>query len=197
MALDPHEILFFLPILGPPPYLIYGPRYSLFFDLLGLDIIPPSMDTTNYDAKVAELRAAASQRQLAKESVDKIIRAGRPKGPEKVVYKRNVSPDMVKRMDEFLKRSTSDDPEPATPVHHGDPSGVILSGQSALDELKKQLAMVLEDNDRLSKEVATIEHRLSRVARLTDNEKLILWIRKYDDLKKAYDLRVGGSEFSQ
>ncbi len=152
------------------------------------------MDTTNYDTKMAELRAAASQGTLTKETVDRITKVGRPKGPDKVVYKRNVGPEMVKRLDEFLKRSTSDDPEPVKsgirPYHEPMPD-------EEKDELKRQIKALLEDNDRLTKEVATIEHRLSRVARLTDNEKLILWIRKYDDLKKAYDLRVGGSEFSQ
>jgi hypothetical protein len=152
------------------------------------------MDTTNYDTKMAELRAAASQGALTREVVDKITKVGRPKGPEKVVYKRNVEPAMVKELDEIIKGAA----DPAKRTFTAPPAEVVVEARDLqINELKGQVKALLEDNDRLSKEVATVEHRLSRVARLTDNEKLILWIRKYDELKKVYDTRFGASEHSQ
>ncbi len=150
-----------------------------------LNNYPATMDTTKFDNKMAELRAE----EIAKASSSKP--AGRPKGPEKVMFRKRVTKEELKKLEDAFDK--------VVPASIGaDPTGgPSLATQNEVNELKAQIKALLEDNDRLSKEVATVEHRLSRVARLTDNEKLILWIRKYDELKKVYDLRVGGSEFSQ
>ncbi len=117
-------------------------------------------------------------------------RTGRPKGPDKVVFKRNVEPQLVAQLDALIKGDSK--PKEAYEIRDE-----VKVSSTEVEGFKSQIKALLEDNDRLAKELATVEHRLQRVARLTDNEKLILWIRKYDELKKAYDLRVGGSEFSQ
>ncbi len=150
------------------------------------------MDTKAFDDKIAKLR----QEGVKGVEFPNLSKVGRPKGPDKVVFKRNVIPELVPLLDQIAKSDSVKELQKASPE-----ARIIIdrSHQSAVleEELKDQIKALLEDNDRLSKELATVEHRLQRVARLTDNEKLILWIRKYDDLKKAYDLRVGGSEFSQ
>lgn len=164
------------------------------------------MDTSNYDTKMAELRAAAQTGSITKDKVDEIlqrndrlVRVGRPKGPEKVVYKRNVEPAVAKQLDEWLAYNQ---------LHKGrdgdsKPKEAYIIGKEGketpneVEELKKQLMALLEDNEKLTTLVSNQEAKIQRVARLTDNEKLILWIRKYDELKKVYDARFGGSEFSQ
>lgn len=141
------------------------------------------MDTSNYDQKMAELRAAASNGQLTKEVVDKITRVGRPKGPDKVVFKRNVPAEMVAQLDAIIKGGANADSKPKEAYIIGE-VGKESSGE--LNEVKGQLKMVLEDNEKLSKEIEMLEEKIQKVARLTDNEKLALFIRKYDDLKLAY-----------
>lgn len=56
-------------------------------------------------------------------------------------------------------------------------------GQKELDELKAFNKALMADNDKLSKEILAQEAKIQRVARLTDNEKLSLFIRKYDSIK--------------
>lgn len=58
-------------------------------------------------------------------------------------------------------------------------------------QLKVLEKLLREDNERLTKEISRLEAKVQQVARLTDNDKLRLWIRKHDDLKKSYDLRMG------
>jgi hypothetical protein len=151
------------------------------------------MDTSSFDNKMAELRAEETRKA-----------AGRPKGPETAQFRLQVKAAHLEGIknwfkvkygydqpDEYWERAAGVVPEADKPQTHAD------GAKGEVEDLKAQMKLLLDDNDRLSKEVATLEHRLSRVARLTEDEKLRLWIRKYDELKKAYDLRVGGSEFSQ
>lgn len=148
------------------------------------------MDTTNYDTKMAELRAAASNGQLTKEAIDKVVRVGRPKGPDKVVFKRNVEPQLVAQLDALIKGDSK--PKEAYEI-----KDVSKEGSNEVEDLKRQLNALLEDNEKLTTLVANQEAKIQKVARLTDNEKLILWIRKYDELKQVYDKRFGASEHSQ
>lgn len=143
------------------------------------------MDTTKFDTKMEQLR----QEELAKTSASRPV--GRPKGPEKVLYRKRVTKEELKKMEEAFDKVV-----PASVVADHAPK-VVEELVNETNELKSQIKALLEDNDKLVNEAKALEGRLQRVARLTDSEKLILWIRKYDELKKAYDLRVGGSEFSQ
>jgi hypothetical protein len=45
--------------------------------------------------------------------------------------------------------------------------------------------------------IADLEDRLQKTARMTDDQKCRAWIRKYDDLKAAWDAKFGASEFAQ
>lgn len=148
------------------------------------------MDTTNYDTKMAELRAVASNGQLTKEAIDKVVRVGRPKGPDKVVFKRNVEPQLVAQLDALINGDPKAKEEYVEARAREDTHKVP-------NDLKDQIKALLDDNEKLSAIIQGLETKVQRVARLTDNEKLILWIRKYDELKKAYDLKVGGSDHSQ
>jgi hypothetical protein len=143
------------------------------------------MDTTKYDQKMEELR---------NEEIKKS--AGRPKGPEKVVYKRRippelaayydraaeahkVDPEIIFKIDQMIDKALKEkfglpgrhemtvavDPLPVAPVS---PHGDVLA--------------LLNDVERLEREKRELEEKVQRVARLTDNEKLILWIRKYEAL---------------
>lgn len=146
------------------------------------------MDTTKFDAKMAELRA---------EEIAKTKPVGRPKGPEKVVYKRRVPDGLVEKLDDVLRSSGLAAPVYRVPSEDGSEVKVSEAERVEVEDLKRQLKIVLDDNERLTNDLTATEARLQRVARLTDSEKLILWIRKYDELKKVYDLRVGGTEHSQ
>lgn len=56
---------------------------------------------------------------------------------------------------------------------------------------------LLNDIERLEGEKKALEEKVQKVARLTDSEKLILFIRKYDQLKAQYDeikFRMDGLE---
>lgn len=144
----------------------------------------------------------------------------RPKGPEKLVFKRSVTEEQFKRLEEILLMDTSSFdkkmeeyrkiaktgapfPYEAPKAPDSKPKEAYIIGDEGketpneVEELKKQLMALLEDNEKLTTLVSNQEAKIQRVARLTDNEKLILWIRKYDELKKVYDVRFGGSEFSQ
>lgn len=148
------------------------------------------MDTSKFDTKMAELRA---------EEIAKANPVGRPKGPEKVVFKRRVAPEKVKQLDEMLSDQINDMPYKGQikAVVAVQAPKVVEDLVNEKEELKSQIKLLLEDNERMTNELAAVEGRLQRVARLTDSEKLILWIRKYDALKAEYDKKVGSGEFSQ
>lgn len=137
------------------------------------------MDTSNYDAKMAELRAAASNGQLTKDAVDKIVRVGRPKGPDKVVFKRNVEPAMVAQLDALIKGQSEAKEAYMEAKASEDPSKVP-------NAVKDQIKALLEDIESKEQIIKSLEEKVQKVARLTDNEKLILWIRKYDQLEAAF-----------
>ena len=138
------------------------------------------MDTSNYDTRMAELRAAAQNGQLTKEVVDKIVRPGRPKGPEKVVYKRNVEPSMVPTLDAIVKGGQIGDSKPKEAYKIGE------EDKEPSEEIKAQIKALLEDVEAKEQTIKNQEEKIQRIARLTDNEKLILWIRKYDQLEAAF-----------
>ena len=48
-----------------------------------------------------------------------------------------------------------------------------------------QIEALLDDVERLTKEVEDFRGRLERCSRATDDEKCKWWIRKYDELKAA------------
>lgn len=137
------------------------------------------MDTSNYDTKMAELRAAAQNGQLTKDAVDKIVRVGRPKGPDKVVFKRNVEPQMVAQLDALIKG----DSKPKEAYVIGDEVKVSSPESNVL---KDQIKALLEDIESKDQIIKSLEEKIQKVARLTNDEKLILWIRKYDGLAAAF-----------
>lgn len=143
------------------------------------------MDTTKYDTKMEELRAAAQGGKLDKATVEDVLsgravpRVGRPKGPDKVVYKRNVDPALVTQLDAIVKGIS----KPPEAYEIKDP---VEDSSSESKELKSQIKALLEDVERLTALTVNQESKIQRIARLTDNEKLILWIRKYEDLEKAF-----------
>lgn len=137
------------------------------------------MDTTNYDTKMEELRAAAKNGQLTKDAVDKVVRVGRPKGPDKVVFKRNVEPALVSQLDALIK---------------GDPKAKeeyleARAGEATHkvpNDVKDQIKALLEDIESKDQIIKSLEEKIQKIARLTNDEKLILWIRKYDGLAAAF-----------
>ncbi len=137
------------------------------------------MDTTNYDRKMAELRDAAQNGQLTKDMVDKVIRVGRPKGPDKVVFKRNVDPALVASLDALIKGDSK--PKEAYEIRDE-----VKVSSPELNVSKDQIKALLEDVESKEQIIKSLEEKIQRIARLTDSEKLILWIRKYDELAAAF-----------
>lgn len=99
------------------------------------------------------------------------MKPGRPKGPDKVLFRARVLPETAKILHGIVYDGAPYNvaekvvPEPPAPIQ---PSGDIKA--------------LLEDIESLTRKVAGLEEKIQRVARLTDNEKLLLWIKKYDTL---------------
>jgi hypothetical protein len=111
---------------------------------------------------------------------------GRPKGPEKVVFKRRVDPSLVEKIDECIRKAAlkrcglpEDTPWPepvqeAVPCDSRPPS-LIKSMESLLEDnlgLKSQIKALLEDVDRLTKEVALYEVKRENWMRATESQRL-------------------------
>ncbi len=159
------------------------------------------MDTTNYDTKMAELRAAASNGQLTKESIEEIAgrtarvkvviepgqrarsNVGRPKGPDKVVYKRNVEPAMVKQLDEFIKGGA--DSVIPKPVEHDPILHLVNCTKESENELKAQIQALLEDVAKLTKERDELLVKRENWVRATESDKVRFWINRHDQLKAS------------
>jgi len=60
-----------------------------------------------------------------------------------------------------------------------------------------QVAALLADVERLTEENATLQRRLERCARMTDDEKCKRWMQKYEDLYAEFQRRIGSAEFAQ
>ncbi len=158
------------------------------------------MDTTNYDTKMAELRAAASNGQLTKESIEEIAgrtarvkvviepgqrarsNVGRPKGPDKVVYKRNVEPAMVKQLDDILGRAES---AITKPVEHDPILHLVNCNKESENELKGQIKALLEDVAKLTKERDELLVKRENWVRATESDKVRFWINRHDQLKAS------------
>ncbi len=103
----------------------------------------------------------------------------------KVVYKRRVSPDMVERLDSFLEWPDSDAKPESKMVHVG--------ADRMLSEYKTQNRALLEDVDRLTKELEEEKAKVKRALELDLDEKGKLGWRSYFKLKEG----GGKSEFDQ
>ena len=82
---------------------------------------------------------------------------GRPRSG-KVLFQKRVPPEVAAKLKAFLE------------------SGCQAGGDD------RRVPALLDDIDRLDKRVKDLEERLQKVARMTDDEKCAIWIRKYDDL---------------
>lgn len=140
---------------------------------------------------------------------------GRPKGPEKVVFKRRVTPEQKRRIDELLeviRRGRSFDGAVAsrelvkiteslsarepdksvsegqklcmTRMVHGNPyddkgvSAIPVTDEALRkqnDELAKNQLVLLDDIQRLTDQVASLEMELEECRLLTYDEKMAYW----------------------
>lgn len=125
-----------------------------------------SMDTTKFDQKMEELRMAAKNGQLTKPEVDKVLKEGLAKPSEKG--------DSKPKEAFVLADEGKDSPKEINEL------------KAALEERGCQIRALLEDIESKDQIVKNQEEKIQKIARLTDNEKLILWIRKYDQLEAAF-----------
>lgn len=131
-------------------------------------------------------------------------RAGRPKGPQKVYYRKYVKPEEVIALDACLRRGIEPDEDcfvfkaladaarkeledfkklipsmgkpSAGPVTQ--PAMVHVGSDEMLSKYKADNRALLEDVGRLTEEVVVLKDKLERCARATDDQKTVYWKRR-------------------
>ncbi len=141
-----------------------------------LNNYPDRMDTTKYDNEMARLR----QVELDKAASSKPV--GRPKGPEKVMFRKRIEPSMVTKVEEFIKGGANGLPKPVATPKLSIPS---YENNKETEELKGQIKAVLEDVGKLTKERDELLVKRENWIRSSESQQVRFWINKYDQLKAS------------
>lgn len=138
------------------------------------------MDTAKYDQEMEKLR-----------NVERKKTAGRPKGPDKVVFKKRVTREQFKQLAEFV--DAVGQLKDASPIKSSDPLGFPSAGlpanalQSLLEERGRQIQALLDDVEKLTKERDELLLKRENWTRATESQKVAFWVQKHDQLKLKYE----------
>jgi|SRR6185503_13671418 len=146
-----------------------------------------------------------SRSQIAQWKKDGVLSSkprGRPKGPEKVVFKARVTPEekllLEVQVDKFRSGATKvvgsnlggreptkeAIPNPSDALQPPDPAWALVEEINGLKDTQKAL---LEDVERLSQDVKSLEHDLEEARSMDLDSKGTFWRNEYLKLKAIHE----------
>lgn len=128
-------------------------------------------------------------------------RIGRPKGPDKIYYRRYITKESADILDEVLENGRvevdivrafkpKDESIGIAVLHSKSANGEIFS----YDELKAFNLKAAETEDRLTKEVSRLQDLNLKISRMSDDQRFNALLWKYDQLKARCS---GNGEYDQ
>jgi hypothetical protein len=103
-------------------------------------------------------------------------RGPKPSGNARKVFYRRVDPAIVNLLDEVIRSGGK------VLVNYVVPLDKACEKAVEPEKANGDVKMLLDDIERLEREKTALGERLDRVSRMGDDEKLAIWIRKYDQL---------------